>query len=485
MSQQALVRVKGLTVSYPPSGDTSAPALAGIDLDVGASECVAVVGESGSGKTTLARVLLGLLPPRALVRGTAIVGGVDTVDADRRTLRRLRGRTVGYVAQDPFAACDPLHSVSHHVEEAWRAVRTRVPDGGAKARLAALGIPDTTRTMRQRPHQWSGGMLQRATTAAAGVHGPLLTVADEPTSALDDELAADVLAAIRADARALLVITHDLRRVLPLADRIVVLHRGQVVENRIAADVLRDPHHHHTRALVDALPTPKSHYQPAAVRGRRVVEARDVVRTYRHRAHRTVAVNGVSVTVRAGELLGVHGRSGSGKSTLLRLLAGIEEPDTGSVLKSAATIGRSAWVMPVFQDARSSLDPRWPLRRILAEPLAVRTGFRWSHPAHADTVREGLASIGLGNLDPDRRPPQLSGGQCQRVAVLRALLAKPALIVADEPTSGLDPVNAALVTRMVRDAADRGIAVVMVSHDLARLESVADRLVRMSHGRVD
>jgi peptide/nickel transport system ATP-binding protein len=474
-----LVTIRGLTVTY----QVGQAALRDVDLDVGAAECLAVVGESGSGKTTLARVLLGLLPPRAQVRGSARVAGTEVVAAPQAALRRLRGRTIGYVPQDPYQAAHPLHPVGHHVAEAWRAVGQRPPAGSVAARLAALGIPDPPRRIRQHPHQWSGGMLQRATMAAAGVHQPPLTVADEPTSALDDELAAGVLAALRRDARALLLITHDLRRVLPVADRIAVMHAGEVVEVGPTAAVRAAPRHPHTRSLIAALPAGRR--VDAAVRpaGPPVVAVAAVSRVYRIGRHPVPAVREASLAVHRGELVGIHGRSGSGKSTLLRLLAGIERPDSGTVqFASQPGWPAAGWVMPVFQDSRASLDPRWPVARILAEPVPGRAGRGWSAPAWVAAVRERLAEIGLPELDPLARPPQLSSGQCQRIAVLRALLADPALIVADEPTSGLDTVNAARVAALLRRAADRGVAAVVVSHDLDRLASIADRIHTMRDG---
>ncbi|HEY1175420.1 MAG TPA: ABC transporter ATP-binding protein [Phytomonospora sp.] len=250
----AVLSVRDLHVAYPDGSK----ALRGVDLDLADGECLALVGESGSGKSTLLRALLSLLPRGSRVTGSAVVddGGtpLEAVGAGRTTLRRLRGGLLGYVGQDPHTAADPLWSVGRHVREAWRARGTAPPKGAAEKRAEAVGITDAKNRLRQYPHQWSGGMLQRAHIASAGVHGPLITLADEPTSALDAGLAATTLAVLRRDARALLLVCHDLRHVAAVADRVAVLYAGRVVET--GTDVPARPRHPYTRALVAATPRP-------------------------------------------------------------------------------------------------------------------------------------------------------------------------------------------------------------------------------------
>jgi peptide/nickel transport system permease protein len=251
---ERVLDVEDLHVAYP---DGSA-AVRGIDLALERGECLALVGESGCGKTTLARCLLRLLPAGSSVRGRAALDGNDILTASRAQLTHLRGLSVGYVAQDPYASCDPIQAVRRAVEEPWRAHSLSVPTGEAARRVEALGITDAERRLRQRPHQWSGGMLQRATVVAANAHRPVLTIADEPTSALDTDHAAEVLSNIRDDSQSVLLISHDLNLVSDFSDRVAVLYAGRVVETGPTADVASSPRHPYTKALLAASPRPGS-----------------------------------------------------------------------------------------------------------------------------------------------------------------------------------------------------------------------------------
>ncbi|SFP00256.1 peptide/nickel transport system ATP-binding protein [Amycolatopsis arida] len=478
--------VRGLSVRYA----TGTLALSDVDLRVEPGECVALVGESGCGKTTLARAVLGLLPARAAATGAVRVAGRGVLGAPAARLRELRGRLVGYVGQDPFAACDPLRTVGHHVAEAWRAHGLAPPPGEVVRRLAALDVPEPAVRGAEHPHRWSGGMLQRATVAAATVHGPPLTVADEPTSALDADLARAALRGLRRASDALLLISHDLDLVAEHADRVVVLAGGRVVEWGPTGAVLAAPAHEATRRLVDAaapVPLPAT----AVTRSTRstrsgppVVAARGVRRHYGP----VRAVDGVTVEIGAAEVLGVVGPSGAGKSTLLRLLGGIERPDAGTVEfagvpawppgRRRPVLPRPGYVMPVFQDPRGSLDRRWPLWRSITEPLVLAHG-RMPAPARRRRARTELARVGLGGVDVTLLPGQLSVGQAQRVAIVRALIARPALIVADEPTASLDPTTARDVAALLREAAGSGAALAVVSHDVARLSSYVDTVLAL------
>lgn len=251
-SVAAVLRITDLTVTYPDGTH----AVRAVTLSVAAGECVAVVGESGCGKSTLARAVLELLPAGTAIGGALAIDGVDLTTVSPPALRRMRGRTVGYVAQDPYAACDPLHSVAHHVAEPWRNHRQRPPRGEVSRRVSALDVDRAATRLTERPHHWSGGMLQRATIAAAGAHDPVLTIADEPTSALDAHLADDILTALRRSCRALLLVSHDLHLVARHSDRVIVMYAGRVVETGPTADILERPRHPYTRALIAATPQP-------------------------------------------------------------------------------------------------------------------------------------------------------------------------------------------------------------------------------------
>lgn len=483
------LRVRALHVAY----GNGHRALSGLDLDLWDGECLALVGESGCGKTTLARTLLGLLPGSAMATGSVELAGEQILGLAHRAMRRLLGTQIGYVAQDPYAACDPLRTVGHHLAEAWKAKGVRPPDGAIIAKLEHLRITDPAVRARDHPHQWSGGMLQRATIAAATVHEPTLTIADEPTSALDAELADGVLDALRSAGRTLLLISHDLRLVARHADRVAVIDGGRIVESGPAEQVLSEPRHASTRTLLAAssairtarTPTAAPPPMPAASGPRApVLTAAALRRSYRSGSHSVAAVRDVSLSIGPGEIVGLCGPSGSGKSTVLRLLSGIEPVDAGTIGYGAS--GQSSappgYVMPVFQDPVASLDRRWPLWRSVTEPLTRLQ--RLSRTERVNRARAALARVNLDHLDPGLLPGQLSVGQCQRVAIARALIAEPALIVADEPTASLDVTTATEITALLREMAGQGTAMLVVSHDLPLLAALADRILRMDHGRL-
>ena len=477
-----LLRIRGLTVSY-----SSGPVvLDGLDLDIHAGECLALVGESGCGKTTLARAILGLLPRHVAVAGTIELLGDDISRASAKSRRALLGHHLGYVAQDPYAACDPIRTVRHHIEEAWRAHGASVPPGVIEQRISALGIGAAATRLRDRPHQWSGGMLQRASISAATVHDPELVLADEPTSALDAELADGVLHAVRRASRSLLLISHDLRLVENHADRIAVLRDGRIVETGHTDSVTTSPRHEYTGQLLTAADTIRSAPRPAGDSPRPaatspVVAIDRVSVTYRSGTSAIQALRDASLTVHAGEIVGIAGPSGSGKSTLLRIASGIEHPESGTVTFAGgqASVPRG-YVMPVFQDPVASLDRRWPIWRSITEPATVNK--RLSRQERLQLAGEALTRVRLGELDPYRLPGQLSVGQCQRVAIARALIAGPSLIVADEPTASLDVTTAAEIVDLLRRTRQSGLAIALVSHDEALLAAVADRIVRIRDG---
>lgn len=486
------LEVDGLTVTYP----SGTRALDNVTLRIDEGQRVAVVGRSGSGKTTLVRATLGLLPSGTTVEGSVRVAGTEILGAPERVLRGLRGRALGYVPQNPYTACDPLRTVRNHVAEAWAAHRETPPSGAIPANLASVGINQAARRAQQYPHQWSGGMLQRATLVASGVHDPQLTLADEPTSALDATLADDVLTLVADQSAALLLISHDLGLVGRHADDVLVFSHGRVTERGTTEKVLTHPTSSTARelrdastvtstpsaALATAAPRSSASSQPTAARLERVS------RRYRTADAEMPAVREVSLSLNRGEMTGVVGPSGSGKSTLARLACGLERPDTGTVTINEQphwvrrrSVPPPGFVMPIFQDPAESLDRRWPLWRTVTEPLRGR-GERHSRAARRRLAIGALARVGLDDIDVDRLPGSLSVGQMQRVAVARAMQGNPTLLIADEPTASLDVIGAAAITDLLRNITDTGTAMLIVSHDEARLARYADRIVRITDG---
>ena len=485
------LEVDRLTVTYPNGHRV----LDNVDLHIDAGQRVAVVGRSGSGKTTLVRAILGLLPAGTTVDGSVRVAGSEIVGASHRTLRDIRGRWLGYVPQNPYTACDPLRTVGHHVAEAWRVHRERPSAGTIDSGLTSVGIDDARNRTRQHPHQWSGGMLQRATLVAAGAHAPRVTLADEPTSALDAALADDVLELLTRQRAALLLISHDLGLVGNHADQVLVLAAGTVVEHGSATDVLSSPTSDAARQLLAAsTATPQSGARVAAVPAHRssgrstVARLENISRRYRTPTGDVPAVRDLSLSLHRSEITGVVGPSGSGKSTLTRLVSGLERPDAGTVTVGERTLWtrtrttiHPGFVMPIFQDPAASLDRRWPLWRSVTEPLRGQ-GQRHSTSTRKRLAAGALARVGLEDVDVTRLPGSLSVGQLQRVAVARAMQADPALLIADEPTASLDVIGAAAITDLLREIADNGTAMLIVSHDETRLAGYADRVVRITDG---
>jgi len=339
-------------------------------------------------------------------------------------------------------------------------------------------------------------MLQRATIAAAAAHRPQLIVADEPTSALDADRADATLSALRSTTAAVLLISHDINIVGRHADRIAICYDGRIVEIDEAEAVFRRPQHSYTIALLSAaLRAGDKMASTAKACAEVVLEANSVSRVYGRGAETVRAVAKADLSVRQGEIVGIYGASGCGKSTLLRVLATIEPPTTGTISlggKLATTSetrrlldrrARSGFVMPIFQDPVNSLDRRWPIWRTITEPLMAK--HRENCPSRAERreiARERLAQVGLTQVDLEARPDEMSIGQCQRVSIARALTAEPTLIVADEPTSALDASVSATILRLLAAASERGIAIVIASHDQEMLRALCHRVLRMRDG---
>jgi peptide/nickel transport system ATP-binding protein len=465
------LHVEGLRVSFRTPGGARTEVLHGIDLRIAPGECVAVVGPSGAGKSVLSRALLGL-GGDGVSSDRFELGGRDTRRWGPRAWRAARGGDVALVLQDALASLDPLRTIEAEVGEALAVRRTprRARRERVIAALRAAGLSDAESFLRRRSGQLSGGMRQRALIASALVGDPPLLVADEPTTALDAATAAGVLALLgrlRDEGRAILLVSHDLGAVARVADRVIVLSDGRIVESGRTSDVLNSPTHPVARALRDAVPRgPKP--PPAPHIGKTLVRGTGLRRRYRVPGAEVTALDGVDVHVRAGETLGIVGPSGSGKSTLARLLVGAERPDDGAVERSGTR------VRLVPQDPLSSFDPR----------LQVRSILRHAGATQASEAQALLSRVGLSADILRRRPATLSGGQRQRVAIARALAGRPDVLVCDEPVSALDVTTQAGILELLRSLQRDGVGIVFVSHDLGVVRQVSDRVMVVARGVV-
>ncbi len=510
----ALVEVDGLDVRFG-QGRREVHAVRGLSLHVRPGEMVALVGESGSGKSTVARALVGLAGPTARVSSRRLrIGGSDVAGASEREWRRVRGAMVGFVLQDALVSLDPLRTVGAEVGEPLR-THDVVPRAEVPVRvrelLASVGVPDPEVRVRQRPHELSGGLRQRALIASALAAEPSLLIADEPTTALDVTVGAqvmEVLGALKEAGKGVLLISHDLAVVARSADRILVMRHGEVVEEGAATEVLSRPTHAYTRQLLAAVPSAARRGQrlssvpPVVPAGARpaprasgpVAEVRDVTVTFPlPGGGRRRAVDGVSFVVPRGRTVGIVGESGSGKSTVARVLMGLQQPDAGEVVFDGepwSTVSenvrraRRGRIQIISQDPLSSFDPRFTVERIVGQALRLHT----PHPDRSTRREEAtrlLGLVGLGAELLDRRPRALSGGQRQRVAIARALATGPELLVCDEAVSSLDVSSQAQVLDLLGDLRHAlDLSLVFISHDLGVIHHMSEVVVVMQDGRV-
>jgi peptide/nickel transport system ATP-binding protein len=494
-----LLAIRGLSVEL-----RGRPLLEALDLEVGRGEIVGLIGESGSGKSMTALAIAGLLPPAATAVGSVRFEGSELLGADERALCAVRGRGIGMVFQEPATALNPLMTIGAQVAETAR-VHGTLSKAEARERAAAtlsrVGLPADRAGLDRYPHELSGGQRQRVAIALAIALAPRLLIADEPTTALDVTTQAQILellsALVAADGMALILISHDLAVVAGIAARLAILRAGRIVEQGATRAVLRSPTDAYTRALVrDFTPVPAMpRPAPAAAP---LLEALHVVRAYR--APRTQffgrpplrrAVDGVSLAVAAGERVGLVGESGSGKSTLVRALLGLEPPEAGAIridgedlaaARAPAVRRLRRLVQGVFQDPYGSLNPRHRVGRIVAEPLHLLMEVLTAAERER-RVAGVLEAVGLRPADAQRRPHEFSGGERQRIAIARALVVEPRLLVLDEAVSGLDAsLRAQVLALLLELSAARGLAYLFVSHDLGVVRAVTDRTLVMRAG---
>ncbi|HEV7726737.1 MAG TPA: ABC transporter ATP-binding protein [Modestobacter sp.] len=512
-----VVEITGLEVSFATDAGTVA-AVEDVTLSVQAGEVLAIVGESGSGKTVTARSILRLLPETARTRGAVLLTTKDgsrtrdVVDLSGQDLRDVRGQDAAMVFQEPSTVLNPVYPVGWQIAEGLRA-HGKLSRKEARAKtidvLRRVGIPDPETRVDHYPHQFSGGQKQRIVIAQALVLDPGVIIADEPTTALDVTVQAEILDLLRRCrddfGTAIVLITHNMGVVADLADRVAVMYQGRIVEQADVRTLFAAPQDPYTQRLLAAVPRlgtgvartreRAAARQPGWADATPVVEARDLRIVYPGRLRRPdfVAVDGVSFSIRPGEVLGLVGESGSGKTTIGRAIAGLTRVTDGSLRVLGAEMNgfRERAFRPVrerigfvFQDPASSFNPLLSIAEAVAEPLVVHGRAKNPQAARA-RVGELLEAVQLPRAFGDRFPHELSGGQRQRASLARALALDPELLIADEPTSALDVSVQARVLELFDELQrELGFAALFISHDLAVVDLLADRIAVLYRGEL-
>jgi len=497
-----ILSVRNLSVSFQQDGQSST-AVDNVSFSVGRGETVALVGESGSGKSVTALSTVSLLPDSASVNGSVHYEGQELIGASARKLRQVRGNDISFIFQVPMTSLNPLHtlekqlaeSISLHQGLQGAAVRARIIE-----LLEKVGIRDAAQRLTSYPHQLSGGQRQRVMIAMALANGPGLLIADEPTTALDVTIQAqilDLLAELKAkENMSMLFITHDLTIVRRIADRVCVMKDGQIVEHGPTAEIFDNPRHDYTRLLLSAgatgTPDPVPDNAPV------VAETRDLriwFPIHRGLLKRVVghvkAVNAATLSVRAGETVGIVGESGSGKTTLALAMVRLISSDGPVIFMGRDLQGlKNRELRPlrrdmqiVFQDPFGSLSPRMTAAQIIAEGLKAHQIEGDRDPR--DMVAEAIVEVGLDPTSMDRYPHEFSGGQRQRIAIARAMILHPSLLVLDEPTSALDMTVQVQIVELLRDLQKKyGLAYLFISHDLKVARALAHKVIVMKQGDI-
>ncbi|WP_245792882.1 dipeptide ABC transporter ATP-binding protein [Boudabousia marimammalium] len=521
---EPLLTIRDLDIEFTSSTGV-VPAVRKANLTIYPGQTVAIVGESGSGKSTTAAAVNGLLPGTGkVVGGQIIFDGRDITHCTEKEFVELRGSQIGKVPQDPMSNLNPVWRIGTQVKEALKANNVSV-EGLSQDELVAqlleeAGLPDAKRRAKQYPHEFSGGMRQRALIAIGMAANPKLLIADEPTSALDvtvQRTILDHLAGLTKEhGTAVLFITHDLGLAAERAEQLVVMHRGRVVESGPALDILRDPQHPYTKRLVDAAPSLASqriqsaHAQGIAVAEDELLgarlghESRENIVEIKHlskifdirgakgEAKKLKAVDDVSFNLRRGTTLAVVGESGSGKSTVANMVLGLLKPTSGNIFFNGQEISGMSnrelfdmrrQMQVVFQNPYGSLDPMYSIFKCIEEPLAVhKVG---NKKEREERVAELLEKVALPASAMRRYPNELSGGQRQRVAIARALALQPELIVLDEAVSALDVLVQDQILEILNDLqATMGLTYLFITHDLAVVRQIADDVVVMEQGKL-
>ncbi|MEL7184809.1 MAG: ABC transporter ATP-binding protein [Pseudomonadota bacterium] len=490
----SLLDVTGLTIRY---GDTTV--VDGVDVFVERGESVGIVGESGSGKSQSALAILGLLPADAEVSGSIEFDGEQLLGKSDVEMNAIRARRIGIVFQDPMQALNPYLRIgrqllqvvcAHGVTDKTEAKR-RVLE-----MIERVGLPDPGRQVDAYPHQLSGGMRQRVMIASALIAGPDLLIADEPTTALDVTVQAQILDLLEElrDETALLLITHDLGIVAGHCEHMTVLENGCVVESGPTNSVFAAPRHEHTKALLAAAPRIDRGPDVLPIEAKTLLVAEDVAVSYQSDRHSEfAAIEGASLTLRAGETLAVVGESGSGKSSLVRAILGLVPMRRGTVVYAGEPLEADIDRRPldkrrelqlVYQDPVAALDPKMRVMDLVAESLIVHAPMMSAGERSASVI-EILKKVGLDESFASRLPHQLSGGQAQRVAIARALILDPQVLICDEAVAALDGTVRMRVLKLLQRVQDEtGLSIIFISHDLAVVRSISHRVAVMYKGRL-
>ncbi len=501
LTEPQLLTVSGLTVSVGGK-----PLVQDLSFTLSRGETLAIAGESGSGKSITSLAIMGLLPPNvAITKGALTFGGTDLATLPEAQMRGLRGSRISMIFQDPMSSLNPVMTVGSQLTEA---IRAHEPLSRATARqraleaLTAVRMSQPERRLDQFPHELSGGMRQRVMIAMALALRPEVLIADEPTTALDVTVQREVLDLLRDLQRdlgtAIILITHDMGVVAEMADRVIVMKQGRLVEQAATADLFRTPTAQYTRDLLAAVPRIGMGAARDLVTSDPVASLRDVVVRFPLRGgllgritHNVHAVEHVSLDIRRGETFALVGESGCGKSTVAKALVGLV-PHQGRIDISGQPLGNltpAEWqamrrrVQFVFQDPMASLDPRMRIGDAIAEPLVIHGV---GTPAdHRVRVADLLQRVGLSADQMARYPHEFSGGQRQRICIARALALNPALIIADESVSALDvSVQARVLDLLGKLQKEFGIALLFISHDMAVVENISDRVAVMYLGQI-